>query len=161
LLSECRNLRARFQHDWRRPRFIATVSSAQLAGLRVAPYSLIQRSLSLPLTRSSATCSAVCPLGTATRYLLPRLVIDEDMRTRTLNSRLSFESHSIAAGCVTNLSTHLCVTGWPRAPTTAATSAPRRLMRAVVRRWRCGQPPADRGLRPRGLRRERASDNIH
>ena len=34
-------------------------------------YSVIQRSLSLPLTRSSATCSAVFPLGTATRYLLP------------------------------------------------------------------------------------------
>ncbi len=41
------------------------------------------------------------------------LVIDEDMRTRTLNSRLSFESHAIAAGCVANLSTHLYVTGWP------------------------------------------------
>ena len=34
-------------------------------------------------------------------------VIDEDMRTTTLNSRLSFESHSIAAGCVANLSAHL------------------------------------------------------
>jgi hypothetical protein len=34
------------------------------------------------------------------------LVIDEDMRTRPLNSRLSFESHSIAAGRVPNLSTH-------------------------------------------------------
>ena len=34
------------------------------------------------------------------------LVIDEDMRTRTLNSRLSFESHSMPAGRVPNLSTH-------------------------------------------------------
>ena len=33
-------------------------------------------------------------------------VIDEDMRTGTLNSRLSFESHSIAAGRVPNLTTH-------------------------------------------------------
>src|SRR6266849_4943097 len=33
-------------------------------------------------------------------------VIDEDMRTGTLNSRLSFESHAIAAGRVPNLSTH-------------------------------------------------------
>jgi hypothetical protein len=41
------------------------------------------------------------------------LVIDEDMRTGTLSSRLSFEGHSIAAGCVANLSNHLCVTGWP------------------------------------------------
>jgi hypothetical protein len=41
------------------------------------------------------------------------LVIHEDMRTGTLNSRLSFEGHSIAAGCVANLSTHLYVTGWP------------------------------------------------
>jgi hypothetical protein len=41
------------------------------------------------------------------------LVIDEDMRPRTLNSRLSFEGHSIAAGCVANLSNHLSVTGWP------------------------------------------------
>jgi hypothetical protein len=31
-------------------------------------------------------------------------VIDEDTGTRTLNSRLSFESHTIAAGCVANLS---------------------------------------------------------
>jgi len=40
-------------------------------------------------------------------------VIDEDMRTGTLNSRLSFEGHFIAVGCVANLSTHLYVTGWP------------------------------------------------
>jgi hypothetical protein len=33
-------------------------------------------------------------------------VIDEDTRTGTLNSRLSFESHSIAGGRVPNLSTH-------------------------------------------------------
>src|SRR6266571_9008334 len=33
-------------------------------------------------------------------------VIHEDMRTRTLNSRLSFASHSIAAGRVPNVSTH-------------------------------------------------------
>ncbi len=33
-------------------------------------------------------------------------VIDEDMRTGTLNSRLSFESHSMAAGRMPNLSTH-------------------------------------------------------
>jgi hypothetical protein len=33
-------------------------------------------------------------------------VIDEDMRTWTLNSRLSFESHSIATGRVANLSGH-------------------------------------------------------
>jgi len=33
-------------------------------------------------------------------------VIDEDMRTRTLTSRLSFESHSIATGRVANLSGH-------------------------------------------------------
>jgi hypothetical protein len=40
-------------------------------------------------------------------------VIDEDMRTRTLNSRLTFESHSVAAGCVANLSAHLDFTSWP------------------------------------------------
>jgi hypothetical protein len=33
-------------------------------------------------------------------------VIDKDMRTWTLNSRLSFESHPIAAGRVPNISTH-------------------------------------------------------
>src|SRR5258708_32527862 len=33
--------------------------------------------------------------------------IDEDMRTRTLDPRLTFESHSIAAGCVDSLSAHL------------------------------------------------------
>jgi hypothetical protein len=40
-------------------------------------------------------------------------VIDEDMRTRTLNSRLTFESHSIAARCVANFYAHLDFTGWP------------------------------------------------
>jgi hypothetical protein len=48
----------------------------QLDGPRVQTrthYSAIQRSLSLPLTRSLATCSAVFPLGTPTRYLLPSL----------------------------------------------------------------------------------------
>jgi hypothetical protein len=35
-----------------------------------------------------------------------RFVINEDMRPAALNSRLSFESHSIAAGRVPNLSTH-------------------------------------------------------
>ena len=34
-------------------------------------------------------------------------VIDEDMRTTTLDPRLTFESHSIAAGSVANLSAHL------------------------------------------------------
>jgi hypothetical protein len=33
-------------------------------------------------------------------------VVDEDMRTGTLNSRLSFESHSLAAWRVPNLSIH-------------------------------------------------------
>ena len=35
------------------------------------------------------------------------VVIDEDMRTGTFNSRLCFESHSVAVRCVADLSGHL------------------------------------------------------
>ncbi len=47
-------------------------------------------------------------LSTGDRKPIPPslFVIDKDMRTGTLKSRLSFESHSIAAGRVPNLSTH-------------------------------------------------------
>src|ERR1700674_2876353 len=91
---------ARFQHDWRRPRFIATVSSAQTR--RASNCALLAN----PAIAFLSTDKVVGNLlsGMSTGYCNPippsLLVIVEDMRPRTLNSRLSFEGHSIAAGCV-------------------------------------------------------------
>ena len=85
----------------------------KLAGLRIAP--LLANPTIAFLSTDKVVGNLLSGLSTGDCNPMPPslLVIDEDMRTATLNSRLSFESHFIAAGCEANLSTHLYVTGCP------------------------------------------------
>jgi hypothetical protein len=110
---QIRNLR-RDSSTTGRPRFIATASSAQTR--RASNCALLANPTIAFLSTDKVVGNLLRRVSAGDCNPMPRslLVIDEDMRTRTLNSPLSFESHSIAAGCVTNLSTHLCVTGWPK-----------------------------------------------
>jgi len=109
---QIRNLR-RDSSTTGRPRFIATASSAQTR--RASNCALLANPTIAFLATDKVVGNFLSGVSAGDCNPIPPslLVIDEDMRPRTLNSRLSFESHSIAAGCVANLSNHLSVTGWP------------------------------------------------